>query len=152
MTAGASMTAMRRMVLPHSKNIFRQGGGRAHWNSLLKADHSQYDKRAWLPVIRGPAYTSGFSVSGVVRRIEYALEFKNASISSRPYVWDLDTRGFADPTWSGHVGFRPDAAWRLGASASHGPYLISHPGLPAALPPGQNRDDYKQFTLVFDAA
>lgn len=110
------------------------------------------NKPAWLPVIWGPAYTSGFSVAGVLRKFEYALEFKNASISSRPQVWDLDTRGFADPTWSGRVGFRPNAAWRLGASLSYGPYMISRPGLPAGLPPGKNRDDYNQTTLVFDAA
>lgn len=109
-------------------------------------------KPAWLPIIWGPAYTSGVSVAGVLQKFEYALEFKNASISSRPYVWDLDTRGFADPTWSGRLGYRPDAAWRLGASFSTGPYMISHPGLPAGLPPGRNRDDYNQTTLVFDAA
>lgn len=128
------------------------GAGPAGPAAFLARRDLPDNKPAWLPVIWGPAYTSGISVSGVLRQIEYALEFKNASISSRPYVWDLDTRGFADPTWSGRLGFRPTTAWRLGASASHGPYLISHPGLPAGLPAGKNRDDYNQSTLMFDAS
>ena len=105
-------------------------------------------KGSWLPIIWGPAYTSGFSASGVLRQFEYALEFKNASISSRPYVWNAQNRGFGDPTWSGRIGFRPDAAWRLGASFSHGPYLIEH----GILPPGKVRGDYDQTTLALDAA
>ncbi len=107
-------------------------------------------KLTWLPIIWGPVYTSGFSASGVLQKFEYALEFKNASISSRPYVWDAALRGFDDPTWSGRIGYRPNAAWRLGASFSTGPYLIDEAR--PTLAPGQSLDDFDQTTLAFDAA
>ncbi|OGT84329.1 MAG: hypothetical protein A3H91_18065 [Gammaproteobacteria bacterium RIFCSPLOWO2_02_FULL_61_13] len=108
------------------------------------------NKPAWLPIIWGPAYSTGFSAAGLVQKFEYALEFKNASISSRPYAWDAFTRGFDDPTWSGRLGYRPNAAWRIGASVSTGPYLIEPAQL--ALPPGRSMGDFDQTTLIFDAA
>jgi hypothetical protein len=108
------------------------------------------NKPAWLPVIWGPAYTTGFGAAGMLARFEYALEFKNASISSRPAVWDATHRGLGDPTWSGRLGWRPGPAWRLGASFSTGPYLLdsARPTLPA----GRAVADYDQTTLVLDAA
>ena len=48
------------------------------------------DKKAdWIPLIWGPSYASGAAVSGRIDWFDYALEIKNASISSRPDAWDL---------------------------------------------------------------
>src|SRR6184192_1736026 len=42
-----------------------------------------YQKYAFNPVIWGPSYASGISVSGRLDRFDYAVEMKNASISDR---------------------------------------------------------------------
>src|SRR6266550_4310834 len=46
------------------------------------------------PVIWGPSYASGISVSGRLGRFDYAVEMKNASLSSRPESWYITENGF----------------------------------------------------------
>jgi hypothetical protein len=80
----------------------------------------------WIPIVWGPSYASGFQLNGTVgtlQQLDWAFEMKNASLSSRPQEWDLWTRGFNYPTFTGRAGFRPDAAWNLGVSASTGSYI-----------------------------
>lgn len=107
-------------------------------------------KAAWLPVLWGPAYTSGAAVFGRVGQVDYALDFKNASISSRPTVWDARHLGWEHPTWSGRLGWRPNASWKLGVSASHGPYLL--PVAETVLPAGKTLDDFAQTSVAYDVA
>lgn len=107
-------------------------------------------KGAWLPVIWGPAYTSGASVSGLWEKFEYAFEFKNASISSHPFIWDATQLDFDDPTWSGRIGCRPSAMWNVGSSFSHGPYLL--PAAIGALPAGATLGDFNQTTVGTDVS
>ena len=80
-------------------------------------------KREWVPLVWGPAYTSGAAVFARHGATDVALEVKNASLSSRPEEWDARARGFAYPTVGGRIGWRPSAAWTLGASLSGGTYL-----------------------------
>ncbi|HZF01847.1 MAG TPA: hypothetical protein VE344_08135 [Methylomirabilota bacterium] len=109
------------------------------------------DKKAnWLPIIWGPSYTSGGTAFGSVQRFDYALEIKNASISSRPAVWDATQLGWANPTVTGRLGFRPDESWNLGVSASGGAYLL--PSAASTLPAGKNIGDYRQYTIGQDAS
>ena len=115
---------------------------------FLARRHKADIKEKWLPLLWGPAYTSGASVFGTVEKFDYAFEFKNASISSRPAVWDATQLGWENPTISGRLGFRPNAAWNLGVSASGGAYLL--PAAGAALPPGKHVGDFKQFTIGQD--
>ena len=115
---------------------------------FLARRHKADIKDKWLPLLWGPAYTSGASVFGTVEKFDYAFEFKNASISSRPSVWDATQLGWENPTVSGRLGFRPNAAWNLGVSASGGAYLL--PAAGAALPPGKHVGDFKQFTIGQD--
>ncbi len=107
-------------------------------------------KGAWVPLIWGPAYTSGGSVFGSIERFDYALEFKNDSVSSRPSVWDAQSIGWSHPTVSGRFGYRPDASWNVGVSGSEGTYLV--PGAERALPAGKSRGDYRQFTVGPDVS
>ena len=82
-----------------------------------------FDKYEFLPIIWGPSYTRGVSVSGEVGTFEYAAELKNASISSRPETWnDSD---FNHPAVDLRIGLRPNEAWRFGLSAAEGSYLRS---------------------------
>jgi hypothetical protein len=109
-----------------------------------------YDKYAFNPVIWGPSYASGISVSGRLGRFDYAAEMKNASLSSRPESWHVTEIGFENPTFSGRAGFRPNQAWNFGLSASAGPYF--RPEAESTLPPGRDIGDYREFVLGQDVS
>ena len=105
-------------------------------------------KYTFNPVIWGPSYASGFSVSGQLGRFDYAAEIKNASLSSRPESWYITENGFDNPTFSSRLGFRPNEAWNFGFSGSEGPYFRRE--AEPTLPPGRNIDDYREFVLGQD--
>jgi hypothetical protein len=105
-------------------------------------------KDSWLPVIRGPAYTTGWSLFGTLGQFDYAFELKNAAISSQPYSWQLDNSLWQDPTVSGRLGLRPGPDWNHGVSFSVGAYLSQEAA--DALPPGKRISDYNQFTAGYD--
>ncbi len=102
------------------------------------------------PVIWGPSYASGISVFGHAGKFDYAAELKNAALSSHPEVWTARRIPWADPTVSARLGYRPNAMWNLGFSASSGAYL--RPSADPLLPPGQNRGDYRETVLAQDVA
>ena len=104
-----------------------------------------FDKYEFLPIIWGPAYTTGLSVAGRIGVFEYAAEVKNAPVASRPESWD--DFEFGSPSVALRLGLKPNEAWRFGVSAAEGPYLI-----PAArpLPAGSDRDEYREFVLGQD--
>ena len=105
-------------------------------------------KYAFNPVIWGPDYASGISVSGRLGRFDYAVEMKNASLSSRPESWYITENGFENPTFSSRVGFRPNEAWNFGFSGSEGPYFRRE--AESSLPPGRDISDYREFVLGQD--
>ncbi|PYK92412.1 MAG: hypothetical protein DME36_13335 [Verrucomicrobia bacterium] len=109
--------------------------------------HAKYE---FNPVIWGPSYASGVSVSGRVGQFDYAAEMKNSSLSSRPESWNVTAMGFDQPTFNARVGFRPSQAWNLGLSASDGAYLRREAA--PTLPPGRDIDDYRQFVLGQDVS
>jgi hypothetical protein len=109
-----------------------------------------YEKYAFNPVIWGPSYASGISVSGRLGRFDYAAEMKNASLSSRPESWNVTEIGFEHPTFSGRVGFRPNQIWSFGLSASDGPYF--RPEAERTLPAGRDIGDYREFVLGQDVS
>jgi len=109
-----------------------------------------YGKYSFNPLIWGPSYASGTSVSGQLGKFDYAVEMKNASLSSRPESWYVTENGFENPTFSGRFGFRPNEAWNLGLSASEGPYFRRE--AEPTLPPGRDIDDYREFVLGQDVS
>ena len=109
-----------------------------------------FGKYAFNPVIWGPSYATGISVSGQLGKFDYAVEMKNASLSSRPESWYVTENGFENPTFSGRFGFRPNEAWNFGLSASEGPYFRRE--AEPTLPPGRDIDDYREFVLGQDAS
>lgn len=100
------------------------------------------------PIIWNAAYASGISVSGQADMFEYAAEVKNSALTSRPKSWDATDRGFQHPTVNARLGVRPNTLWRLGVSASYGPYLRSEtaPDIPA----GRGIGSYHQILLGQD--
>src|SRR6201984_1463808 len=116
---------------------------------FLNAPHFE-GKYAFNPVIWGPSYASGISVSGRLGRFDYAFEMKNASLSSRPESWYITENGFENPTFSGRIGFRPNEAWNFGFSGSEGPYFRRE--AEPTLPSGRDISDYREFVLGQDVS
>src|SRR5213078_2877607 len=102
------------------------------------------------PVIWGPSYASGVSVSGRLGMFDYAGEMKNSSLSSRPESWSVTAIGFEHPSFAVRLGFRPSQAWNFGASMADGVYL--RPEAEPTLPPGRDIGDYHEFVLGQDAS
>ncbi|SPE55550.1 conserved exported hypothetical protein [Verrucomicrobia bacterium] len=109
-------------------------------------------KDKWLTVVWGPDYTSGASVFGSVTKWDYAVEVKNASLSSRSTAWDATDVGWDNPTVSGRFGFRPNVAWNLGLSGSYGTYLQKAAEQSPAFPVGKGLSDFNQITVAEDAS
>ncbi len=106
------------------------------------------EKYEYISEVWGPSYSSGISVAGRIDRFEYALQFKNASLSSRPESWDATRIGFAHPTVTARLGYRPNESLNFGFSASDGAYF--RPDAEPSLPPGKDIGDYHQTVLAQD--
>ncbi len=107
-------------------------------------------KNIWVPVIWGPSYASGAALFGTVEKFDYAVEVKNAALSSRPESWDGRDTDWENPTVSGRIGFRPSASWNLGASFSRGSYLQPDAATSPNFPAGKHLDDFAQTTFAHD--
>lgn len=120
----------------------------SHVRPGLPARITAVEKGRRVPIIWGPDYASGASISGALDKIRYALEVKNASLSSRPEDWNAVLVGLRHPTFSGRLGYGPDEMWNFGLSASVGPYLrpLAAPELAA----GRPFDAYRETVLGQD--
>ena len=106
-------------------------------------------KHAWVPVVWGPSYATGGSVSGGLSDFDMVVEVKNASISSRPETWDALEEGFTtDPTFTGRVAWHPMPEWTLGLSHSRGPYLQDTTR--RLVPADKTENDFEQTTTAID--
>ena len=114
---------------------------------VRRFDHEKYE---FNPVIWGPDYASGLSVSGRVDRFDYAAEVKNSPLAARPESWSLTEIDFSDPAFNARVGFRPNQAWNLGVSIGDGPYF--RPEAERSLPRGRDVNDYREFVLGQDVS
>ena len=106
------------------------------------------DKVYRLPLIWGPNYASGASISGWLGKWNFDFEVKNAALASRPESWDLTQVGLDHPTFSGRIGYNPSPMWSFGVSGSEGAYL--HPAATFSLPPGDSIGDYREILLGQD--
>jgi hypothetical protein len=111
---------------------------------------SPYEKYEYNPIIWGPNYTTGLSMTGRLGKFDYAAELKNAALAARPQSWSATDTGFDHPTFNGRIGFRPNQAWNVGVSASDGPYL--QPESAPMLPAGRRIGDYRQQLLGQDVS
>ena len=142
-----NLTGLWHNVAPDSADTLLYWGQVPH-DSITSFGDAYSDKNRRSPVIWGPSYATGISVSGTLDRFDYAAELKNASLSSHPESWDLTQVGFEHPTFSGRVGVRPGPMWNLGFSASVGPYY--RPEVASTLPPGRSIGDYREILLGQD--
>jgi len=106
-------------------------------------------KRSWVPVVWGPSYATGVSMSGGLGDVDVVVEVKNASVSSRPETWDALEKGFTtDPTYTGRVAWHPMPEWTLGLSHSRGPYLQDTAR--RLVPLDRSVNDFDQTTTAVD--
>jgi hypothetical protein len=108
------------------------------------------EKYEFNPVIWGPSYTTGISISGRLGQFDYAGEMKNSTLSSRPASWNAMGSGFDHPSFDARLGFRPNQLWNFGLSASDGAYF--RPEAEARLPPGRGIGDYRELVVGQDAS
>jgi hypothetical protein len=111
-------------------------------HSLFPSVGPPHEKYEHNPLIWGPSYATGVSVAGRIGKFNYAVEVKNASLSSRPESWPITRMDFDHPTVSGRVAFRPNEMWTFGFSASDGPYF--RPEAMTTLPLGRDIGDYRE--------
>jgi hypothetical protein len=72
---------------------------------------STLSKDRWASMIWGAGYGIGGGAFGSTECFDYALEVKNAALSSHPDTWqEID---FSHPTVTARVGYRPDATLSL---------------------------------------
>lgn len=109
-------------------------GGGALPLSMLQKD--QWASMAW-----GAGYGIGGGAFGSTEHFDYALEVKNSALSTHPDTWQ--EINFSHPTVTARVGYRPDATWAFGLSASRGAW-------PEVNAVGVDRDDLIQTSLGLD--
>lgn len=122
-----NVTAIEDETAPHSALL------------TVGPPHEKYEHN---PLIWGPSYATGVSVAGRIDKFDYAVEVKNASLSSRPESWPITRKDFDHPTVSGRVAYRPNEMWTFGFSASDGPYFRDQ--AMATLPFGRDIGDYRE--------
>ncbi len=108
------------------------------------------EKRLRVPVLWGPAYSTGLAVSGALGKFRYSTELKNAPVSSRPVSWTKAKKWWTYPAVAARLGYLPNAMWNLGLSATTGTYL--RPSAGPTLAAGFGRGDYRQEVLGADVA
>jgi len=144
-----SLTGLWDSVAPEDVDTLLYWG-HVPYGEYTDFDNGYSDKYLRLPIIWGPSYASGVSVSGSLGKFDFAVELKNASLSSRPESWDLTRVGFDHPTFSGRIGFRPSEMWIVGFSGSIGPYLMHEAA--ATLPLRKSVGDYCEILLGQDVS
>ena len=122
--------------------------GHVPHDGITRFGNGYSDKFFRLPVIWGPSYASGASLTGSFGKADFAFEVKNSALASRPESWDLTRVGFDNPTVSGRLGFTPSPVWNFGFSGSAGAYL--HPDAASSLPPRDTIGDYREILFGQD--
>lgn len=122
----------------------------AHVTPNSLATLEQAEKPLRIPLLWGPAYTSGAALFGRLGNFEYAADVKSGALPTRPELWGRAGELWRHPAVSARLGYRPNAMWNLGVSASRGPYL--HPSAQSFLVPGKNLGDYQQTLLATDVS
>lgn len=108
------------------------------------------EKTQRIPIIWGPAYSTGAAISGDVGRLRYAAEVKLGSLSSRPESWQHAREQRHHPTFAARLAYRPNPMWTVGMSASEGVYLREF--AEDTVVAGPSRGDYRQRVIAQDIA
>ncbi|MCB1087174.1 MAG: hypothetical protein KDM63_09025 [Verrucomicrobiae bacterium] len=123
-------------------------GGEAPESRAEFLEHSDGEGYDYSPILWGPSYATGASISGQIEKVTYAAEIKNASLSSHPDSWGGSGVNFKHPTVSGRLGLKPNHSWDLGTSFSDGSYL--RPKAAPTLPAHRGIGDYHQTVIGQD--
>lgn len=130
-----------------SSNVLLQW---SHVRGGLAPPVTAAEKALRVPIVWGPAYSTGVTIAGEAGMFQYAAEVKAGSLSSRPEAWQHAREQYTHPTVGARLGLRPGPAWNLGFSASAGSYLRDF--AETSLPRGHGRGDYRQLVLAHDVS
>jgi hypothetical protein len=130
-----------------SSNVLLQW---SHVRPGLPAAVTAGEKSLRIPIVWGPAYSTGVAVSGDIGRLRYAFDAKLGSLSSRPEAWLHGREQRHHPTYTGRIGYRPNPMWDVGWSASTGAYLREFAD--RTMSAGFNRGDYRQTVVAQDVS
>lgn len=108
------------------------------------------EKKLRIPVIWGPSYATGLSISGALGKFRYATEIKNSPLSSRPMSWTKAQKWWTYPSVAARLVYAPGPRWNFGVSAATATYL--KPSATSSVAPGFGRGDYRQETLAGDVS
>jgi hypothetical protein len=140
-----NLTAIWHSAAPRAAGQLLAWG---HVRPPVSRELEQADKPLRIPLVWGPSYAHGAALAGVVGRFDLAAEVKTAPLSSRPDDWSAGRIQWSEPTYVARIGFRPDARWNLGLSASTGSFL--QPEAMPTLVPGRSLADYRQTMVAAD--
>ena len=141
------LTGMWDNEVPRSANSLLQW---SHVRPGLAPNVAAIEKTLRLPILWGPSYATGVAASGRSGDLNYAVEVKQGSLSSRPKTWHRFDEYINHPTVSGRLGYDPSPRWNFGVSASAGTYL--RPIAASTIPTGLGRGDFRQLVLAHDLA
>jgi hypothetical protein len=116
-------------------------------NYGLAPAFSTLPKENWTSMIWGQDYATGAGVSGSTEHLDYAVEIKNNGLSAHPDSWS--EINFSDPALTARLGYRPDASWAFGVSASRGTWMEKEAS--PLLPGGVDRGDFMRNSVGIDA-
>lgn len=136
------------MPLPYENVTTISDRGSASADDFLARRDVADIKKKWVPIIWGPAYTSGIATVVDFSPFQLDIEIKNAAPSSRPYDWEKDTLDASHPTLASRLGYTVSPAVGHGFSLSYGPYLQESPSQIA--PTFDSRGDYEQLLVGYD--
>jgi len=133
--------------------FYEQPSGVSAYNPYQSSQNAAAQPSSGLPLVWGPSYATGVGVAGMLEHFEWAVELKNASLSSHPRYWTLNGQDFESPTVTARIAWRPDLRWTIGLSGSRGSYIAplgDYDGYP--LPELLRRGDYVQTVWLLDAS
>ena len=86
------------------------------------------DVKDWRSFLWREMYGYGVMLFGSTEEWEYAAAMMTQSPSSWPWEWERNAFDFIDPNFMGRLAFKPDIAWKVGMSGSHGGWQKDVPG------------------------
>lgn len=98
--------------------------------AMILGRQNRRDSKDWRSFLWREMYGYGVMLFGSTDEWEYAAAMMTQAPSSWPWEWEKDPFDFVDPNFMGRLAFKPDIAWKVGMSGSHGGWQKDVPGFP----------------------
>jgi hypothetical protein len=128
--------------LPPGPDALADAAGTGQYGPIYDATGRGY---RGMPIVYDRCWDAGVMVTGSARPIEYSAGFINGTPGNSTPGNDRNN----GRSWLGRFGLQPWPGVRLGASASHGPWLAD--AFAGEVPPGKTVNAYAQTVVMADA-